>query len=322
MIMRTILFLFTILAVGHLMAGEGKYPEFPSIELISKKANPDLKVGKSEVVFEITGIHEIGFSKPIVWSVDKDIDTTWVNDAHEIRKTIKSGKHDFKFYYSSRYKEIITGKMEFESGYTYEYRLNFKDTERNQQVKKPVIYLYPEEPTEVTLNVHPVGEMIFTYPILPEEGWKFTAHPDGKIDYNGNKYNYLFWEAEQKMDYKNFSVGFFIEGNKSLEFLEEKLTKMGFNSQEKADMITFWGPQMQEHPICFVHFIFNEACDQFATFDIHPKPDHVNRVYLTFTGMDTIPFNMVNTEQDLPIMQRDGFSVLEWGGVEILPYDL
>ena len=47
-------------------------------------------------------------------------------------------------------------------------------------VAKPVIYLYPEEETEVTVTLDFDGALTSTYPAY-EEGWTVLARPDGTL---------------------------------------------------------------------------------------------------------------------------------------------
>ena len=58
---------------------------------------------------------------------------------------------------------------------------------------KPVIYLYPEEETRVTVKLDYNGQLTCTYPAY-EKGWTVTASPDGTLtDEAGKQYNYLYW---------------------------------------------------------------------------------------------------------------------------------
>ena len=45
---------------------------------------------------------------------------------------------------------------------------------------KPVIYLYPEKETEVTVKLNYAGELTCTYPAY-NDGWKVSASPDGTL---------------------------------------------------------------------------------------------------------------------------------------------
>ena len=71
---------------------------------------------------------------------------------------------------------------------------------------KPVIYLYPEQETTVSVSLDYAGTLTATYPAY-EDGWTVTAEPDGTLyDENGDEYSYLFWEGENNTDY-DFSTG-------------------------------------------------------------------------------------------------------------------
>ena len=66
---------------------------------------------------------------------------------------------------------------------------------------KPVIYLYPEEETAVTVKLDYAGALTCTYPAYGD-GWAVTACPDGTLTDNaGQTYNYLYWEGADTIDY-------------------------------------------------------------------------------------------------------------------------
>ena len=77
--------------------------------------------------------------------------------------------------------------------------------------RKPVIYLYPEEETQVTVNLDFDGKLTSTYPAYGD-GWTVTARPDGTLtDENGREYYCLFWEGISPREY-DFSAGFCVAG--------------------------------------------------------------------------------------------------------------
>ena len=87
-------------------------------------------------------------------------------------------------------------------------------------VEKPVIYLYPEQETTVSVSLDYAGTLTATYPAY-EDGWTVTAEPDGTLyDESGNEYSYLFWEGENNTDY-DFSTGFCVAGADTADFLRE-----------------------------------------------------------------------------------------------------
>ena len=52
--------------------------------------------------------------------------------------------------------------------------------------EKPVIYLYPEQKTAVSVSLDYAGTLTATYPAY-ENGWHITAEPDGTLYERGRK---------------------------------------------------------------------------------------------------------------------------------------
>ena len=112
---------------------------------------------------------------------------------------------------------------------------------------KPVIYLYPEQETTVSVSLDYAGTLTATYPAY-EDGWRVTAEPDGTLyDENGDEYSYLFWEGENNTDY-DFSTGFCVAGADTADFLREKLAEIGLTPREYNEFIVYWLPKMQDNP--------------------------------------------------------------------------
>ena len=67
--------------------------------------------------------------------------------------------------------------------------------ERGVPAAKPVLYLYPEEETEVTVTLDFDGTLTSTYPDYGD-GWTVTARPGGTLTdpATGREYYCLFWE--------------------------------------------------------------------------------------------------------------------------------
>ena len=177
---------------------------------------------------------------------------------------------------------------------------------------KPVIYLYPESPTEVTVELDYDGRLLYTYPVY-QEGWHVFATPDGTItDENGRHYNYLFWEGKGKADY-DFSQGFVVAGADTACFLEEKLKYMGLTDEEADDFITYWLPKMQDNPYNLIAFQ-NEAYTDTAELIVTPEPTTELRVFMAWRPLRE-PVEV--PEQKLEHMEREGFTVVEWGGSQL-----
>ncbi len=184
--------------------------------------------------------------------------------------------------------------------------------QRAKQVRKPVIYLYPETETEITVNLNFEGELTCTYPAY-NSGWRVTASPDGTLtDENGKVYNYLYWEGESLVDW-DMSKGFCVKGEDTAEFLENALAELGLDRREANEFIIYWLPIMQENEYNIISFQTDMYTD-IAKLDIAPQPDTLIRVFMTFKASD----EYVEIEaQELSAPERVGFTVVEWGGGEV-----
>ena len=177
---------------------------------------------------------------------------------------------------------------------------------------KPVIYLYPEKETAVSVKLVLNGRLTCTYPEY-EDGWKVTASPDGTLtDANGQTYNYLYWEGETNVDY-DLSKGFCIKGEDTAKFLEDALEKLGLNRKEANEFIVYWLPLMQDNPYNIISFQTDMYTDA-AQLKVNPAPDTLIRVFMAWQEADTY---VELADQELSAPERNGFTVVEWGGTEI-----
>ena len=176
---------------------------------------------------------------------------------------------------------------------------------------KPVIYLYPEEKTDVKVSLDYKGDLTCTYPKY-ENGWEVTAMPDGTLkDKDGVEYNYLYWEGISGAQY-DFSKGFCVKGEDTAKFLEEALEKLGLNRREANEFIVYWLPLMQENEYNIISFQ-SEVYEDTAKLEITPKHDTVIRVFMAYKPSETF---VEIEEQELTAPKREGFTVVEWGGTQ------
>ncbi len=189
--------------------------------------------------------------------------------------------------------------------------------------EKPVLYFYPESEQNINVSFKNLDNLIFTYPKL-ENSWNFKANPEGKLTFENKKeYNYLFWEG--KSDVKDFNIkeGFVVENENLTAFFEEKLIQLGLKPHEYNDFIVYWVPKMQIYPQTLIHFAINHGLysneigknldNQFAV-KISPKPETFFRLTMLFQPCSK---NYSINEQKLPKLERKGFTVVEWGGIEL-----
>lgn len=177
---------------------------------------------------------------------------------------------------------------------------------------KPVIYLYPEEETSVTVTLGYDGVLTTTYPAY-DGGWSVTAAPDGTLhDAEGQEYSYLFWEGSSDMEY-DFSQGFCVPGADTAEFLRGALEKLGLIPREYNEFIVYWLPRMEGNPYNLIAFQSDDYTDH-ARLTVSPEPESILRVFMAWQALEApaeIP------PQTLPSFSRTGFTVVEWGGAQV-----
>ncbi len=184
------------------------------------------------------------------------------------------------------------------------------------RARKPVIYLYPETKTEVSVKLGLDGKLTAVYPKYDAaEGWTVTAEPDGTLtDRKGRQYSYLYWEGDINIR-PDLSRGFCVKGEDTVEFLENSLKQLGLTDKEADDFITYWLPQMQDNKYNVITFQ-TTAYEEAASLHVSPKPDTVIRVYMLWypskVKVNIRPQELENINPSV----RKGFTVVEWGGEE------
>lgn len=178
----------------------------------------------------------------------------------------------------------------------------------------PVIYLYPEQDTEVNVRLTLNGKLTTTYPLYDEQlGWNVTASPDGILtDKTGRQYSYLFWEGDIAIN-PDLSRGFCVKGEDTAGFLEKSLKQLGLSDTEADAFIMYWLPLMEGNKYNVITFQ-TTAYEDVASLSIAPKPDTVIRVnmlwYPANTYVDIEPQDLTKVNPS----ERIGFTVVEWGG--------
>ena len=189
--------------------------------------------------------------------------------------------------------------------------ISWKDHIVPTLVKKPVIYLYPEEPMDVSVQLNIKNSKFTTvYPKFNYKNtWNVHAQPNGDIYIKDKLYPYLFWEADSYNE-QDTNEGFIVSDEDAEKFLEEKLDILGLNDNEKTDFITFWLPVLLRNKLSLCSFQTQKFFNNFE-LNITPKPESLIRVFLTIKKLEK-PINI--KEQKLLSNERKGFTVVEWGG--------
>lgn len=175
---------------------------------------------------------------------------------------------------------------------------------------KPVIYLYPEEKTDVSVKLDLDGVITCAYPDY-RDGWEVTAYPDSTIidKYDGEEYYCLYWEGTGAADW-DMSEGFVVKSEDTADFLRSKLKEIGLTPRESNEFIIYWLPELQKNDCNFITFQ-TDVYEKNAGLEISPAPDSMLRVFMVYEPCSE---DFSAEPQEFEPFERNGFTVVEWGG--------
>lgn len=174
---------------------------------------------------------------------------------------------------------------------------------------KPVIYLYPEATTTISVKV---DALITKSDPLYQDGWTVTASPEGKLIHNGKHYGSLFWDGYGNGPYPDITEGYVIKTEFALDLMGEHLKTMNFNETEIKEFKEFWLPHLPKTPYTQFNWLQTRDMENMASLQISPRPQTVIRAFVDFKGAEN-PFPIKS--QTLEWKERKGYTVTEWGGV-------
>lgn len=283
--------------------------------------DPDSDFHEEPVIFE--GVVSPNTKKIVVTATggtkgagEDFLGTPYYQDVYTLQE-FKLGDANFIYRAKMDWDNLTWGSNEYElkayydDGTTSSAYITVFFSPATAEMGKPVIYLYPEDTMKVFVDVEPAGGISISEPELGD-GWNVVATPDSKI-FNfgdGGVYPYLFWEG-YAYDFVTPEEGFVVEGDGVEKFFDEKLAVLGMNEIEIADFKEFWVPILSEDPYYFITFISQDDFDKYAPLTVLPEPDSVIRVFFDYKGLDE---NVEVAEQKLVTPEREGFTVVEWGG--------
>ncbi len=185
---------------------------------------------------------------------------------------------------------------------------------RNINEGKPVIYLYPEEITQVRVTFAYPDELTEVIPEYPGE-WIVTAQPDGTIcAADGENYPYLFYESETPFYFFQREEGFFLPVENRDQVMKEILLSYGLTESEADEFVEYWDEYLEEDVVYRMYPQLNEIADEAMPVNIYPRPDSVLRIWMLFEEHLEGDTTTV-TEPMVTPLKRKGFTVVEWGGM-------
>lgn len=213
------------------------------------------------------------------------------------------------------YAQMVAQGREKEFEWLRDWLLNNKKKNSNAmpnnvEAKKPNIYLYPKEETEVSVR--------FAYPNLVTKsepaygsGWTVTAQPDGTLlTADGQEHGYLFYESNTFASFFQTDEGFIVMADEREETYRRILERYGFNEQEIRDFIEYWSVYLEAGADYVMYPILTDVVDEAMPVSFSVEPDSVYRIWFGFARYNGGEI----AEPEIAPIIRDGFTAVEWGG--------
>ncbi len=183
-------------------------------------------------------------------------------------------------------------------------------------IAKPIVYLYPTEPTYIDVEVVAPGEVFVSDPQYPAGGWRdVLAYPSGDLVYQGSKYKELFYETRVKTKIEMPDAGIVIARERIEHELRSALFKFGLKDRELEEFLEYWVPTLENLNSDYVFFsvLTPDVKESVDKLIISPEPDTRIEIIAYFKPLgkpvDTKPLYVPESP---PV--RSGFTMVEWGG--------
>lgn len=183
-------------------------------------------------------------------------------------------------------------------------------------IAKPIVYLYPTEPTYVDVEVIAPGEVFISDPQYPAGGWRdVLAYPSGDLVYQGKQYRELFYETRVKKKIDMPDAGIVLARERMEPELRSALFKFGLKDRELEEFLEFWVPALEGLNSNYVFFSVlppdvKQSVDKLI---ISPEPDTRIEIIVYFKPLDKpVQVRPLSVPDNPPV--RSGFTMVEWGG--------
>jgi hypothetical protein len=179
------------------------------------------------------------------------------------------------------------------------------------QCGKPVIYLYPTHTQ--TIGVKVGANVTTSIPSYGINGWQnIIAQPNGTLSFQNEVYPNLFWEGTGNGSYPAVNQGVIVRSSDAVATITSQLRQQGLNQNEIKDFLDYWTPKLPNSPYVRLTWFNTSQMNELAPLSISPAPKTVIRVFLDFQAVQK-PYNL--KPQSLSSVPRNGFTVVEWGGL-------
>jgi hypothetical protein len=174
-------------------------------------------------------------------------------------------------------------------------------------VKKPAVYLYPIEKSNIRVLIDINGFITKSEPSYLN-GWDVVAEPNGLID---DKYDYLFYEAQLR-NLKVSDKGWVVEYNDLENWFNLNLIKLGLNEKEKNQFKEYWLEELPKSNYYEIKMLEDSFLKENMNLIISPQPETLIRLNFYFKPLKE---KIELPEPTISTPGRNGFTVVEWGGL-------
>lgn len=320
----------TALTTGSLAILSGISAEVPSFTVYSLGASTGGFFGTiTGIGVLVVGTVGAGWLATTEEFKDHTSDWTWRN----IRETLQGAKDiafgDITDANAFLLDEILTELEEypwkqnmdegFQEMYYFFDDLIYGENSERKKIKpapgigalKPNIYIYTDSEKDVSVTFDMPQWLTKSIPDYTGS-WQVRATPEGIMTSpDGSSFGYLFYESETRPYYFQTKEGWLIKSDTRASQFEEILQTYGFNETEIRDFLQFWTTRLPEHEDVMMYPQLTETVDNAMPVRISPEPDHIFRLWFTFEPYE----GQEVTEPSIEAMARDGYTVVEWGGV-------
>jgi len=189
--------------------------------------------------------------------------------------------------------------------------------------EKPVTYFYSKDSKNVLFDVK--TKLVKTIPEPDEQGWELFLK-NNKMYHKENEIPNVFWEGKTPQVRLQTNEGWLIETKNLGQFFRDNMTEMGFQKHEIDECVDYWQNRFQKKYVeIYLAFVKQDKNHQESNANgahyqmdfpetIEPQPDHLFRISYYFR--ETNELKNLNTPI-VPKMNRTGFYIVEWGGMDI-----
>ncbi|MCX6809523.1 MAG: hypothetical protein NTZ65_02110 [Candidatus Berkelbacteria bacterium] len=172
------------------------------------------------------------------------------------------------------------------------------------------LYLYPTQTQQISITSDNfVSNDNPKY--LPFAGWGVVAEPSGKLTTESGSYDSIAFDYSAQT--RPLSNGYVVAQPQLEKALQDYATKLGLNSKESSDFVSFWKDKLKDAPYIQISHYSRLESANILKLNITPKPDTYIPIVMYFKKL-SFPKSLANPIFE-PIQSRNGFTAVEWSGI-------